>query len=98
MISSDPVAELPRIGGHRVEDELLDACVDARLERRDDLVGRPEQVDRLEVVRPALAAHHLQERPMLLLAGLGRVVRQHEMQEVLVRDRELAGVLAVLPE
>ena len=64
---------------------------DPRLERGDDLVGRPEQVDRLEVVLAALGAHHLEERAVLLLAGLRRVVRQHEVQEVLVGDDALAG-------
>ena len=51
MISSTQSPELGRVGRHRVQDEVLDAGVDPRLERGDDLVGRPEQVDRLEVVR-----------------------------------------------
>ena len=66
------------------------------LERGDDLVGRAEQVDRLEVLRPALGAHHLQERAVLLLARLRGVVRQHEVHEVLVRHDALARVAAVL--
>src|SRR5215204_3740784 len=63
----DPLLELRRIRGHGVQDELLDTGVDPGLKRGDDLVGRAEQVDRLEVVRSALAAHDLEERAVLLL-------------------------------
>ena len=61
-----------------------------------DLVRRPEQVDRLEVVLAALGAHHLEEGAMLLLARLDRVVGQDEVQEVLVGDEAVARIAAVL--
>src|SRR5436190_5988586 len=95
---ADPVAELGRVRRHRVQDELLDPGVDPCLERGHDLVRRPEQVDRLEVVRTALGAHHLEERAVLLLAGLRGVVRDDEVQEVLVGDGQLGRVLAVVRE
>src|SRR6266849_3844171 len=95
---ADPSLELDRVRGDRVQDELLDPRLDPGLERRDNLVRGPEEIDRLEVARAALAAHHLEECPVLLLACPRRVVRQHEMQEVLVGDRQLARILAVLAE
>src|SRR6476469_2577278 len=91
----DPVLELRRIGRHRMEHEVLHAGVDARLERGDDLVWRAEEVDGLEVLRPALARHDLQEGGVLLLAGLLWVLGQDEMHEVLMRDDALARVATV---
>ena len=96
MISSTQSLELRRIRGHRVQDEVLDAGVDAGLERGDHLVRRAEQVDGLEVVLAALGAHHLEEGAVLLLARLDRVVGQDQVQEVLVRDDAFVGVTAVL--